>query len=180
MYKQDIMSTGIPALALLEARCEALEAKVKEQDKALAKIADLIGIDERSKPFQIIDRVRTQAACQKTMDEYLEHIAETFGLPSGSTWASVSRRVSEVQAMCKEALAQANRDADEILNLKARVKAMGEVMKDAHRRGFNDAVFIVDRCAEAEDEAVEKAKVRLETLENIANDLRNAVHSDDE
>ncbi len=177
---KDIMSTESPALALAEERCKALEEKLKKQDKALAKIADLIGLDEQSQPFQIIDRVRTQAACQKTMDEYLEHIAETVGLPSGSTWASVSRRVSEVQAMWKEALAQANRDADEILHLKAKAKEWEAASRNARQQGFDEAVAVVDRCIEVDEDGIEKAKDRVSCLKNIAGALRGAVLCDDE
>lgn len=180
MYKQDIMSTGIPALALLEARCEALEEKIKEQDKALAKIADLIGLDEQSQPFQIIDRVRVQATCQKTMGEYLEHIAETVGLPKDSPWSSIARRVSEVQAMCKEALAQANRDADEILHLKAKAKEWEAASKNARQQGFDEAVAIVEKCIEAEEECIEEAVARVADLKNMASVMRNAVLCEDE
>lgn len=178
--KDTVPTVNEAALALAEERCKALEEKLKDQDKALAKIAELIGLDEQSKPFQIIDRVRTQATCQKTMDEYLEHIAETVSLPKDSTWASILRRVSEVQAMCKEALAQASRDADEILHLKAKAKEWEAASRNARQQGFDEAVAIVDKCMEAEEEGIEKAKGRVACLKNIAGALRDAVLCDDE
>jgi hypothetical protein len=59
MEKQDTVSTvNEVAVALANEQQKAWEAKVKEQDKAIAKIADVIGLDERSKPFQIIERIR--------------------------------------------------------------------------------------------------------------------------
>lgn len=221
MIQKDIVSaTDSAALALANEQIKALEAEIKKQDKALAKIADLIGLDERSQPFQVIDRVRTQAACQNTMDGYLEHIAETVGLPKGSPWSSIARRVSEVMDEClnaeskfvsmeadlrkimnaphgakwsdlvdgvgknvewqKEYLAQASRDADEILHLKAKAKEWEDASRNARQQGFDEAVAVVDRCIEVDEEGIEKAKDRVTCLKNIAGALRGAVLCEDD
>lgn len=210
---KDTVSTESPALALAEERCKALEEKIKEQDKALAKIADLIDLDERSRTFQIIDRVRMRATCQKTMDEYLNRIAETVGLPKNSTWASVARRISEVCGAASsvdddpysiderraellailgqpeggdwDLVAKAARNVvalwksanAELENLR---KSSSADLDGARQQGFDEAVAIVDRCIEVDEEGIEKAKARVDCLKNIAGAMRNAVLCDDE
>jgi hypothetical protein len=278
MEKQDTVSTvNEVAVALANEQQKAWEAKVKEQDKAIAKIADVIGLDERSKPFQIIERIRIlmayadvkasegdgrsfigdtikslmfkgdlfvrlmyadsevctikndfihcrggdeeermhnflahvlqlglteglrrgndalneardkanrladqvadadkQVALAKeevqqlkakvffkdsirsSDDGYMEHIAESVGLPKDSTWASVARRVSEVQARAKE---------------------LEEAVKEARRQGFDEAKAIVDKIVEDQKKAVEKAKLDHERAKKDLADAEQTVAS---
>jgi acetolactate synthase small subunit len=218
MEKQDTVSTvNEVAVALANEQQKAWEAKVKEQDKAIAKIADVIGLDERSKPFQIIERIRILMAyadvkasegdgrsfigdtikslmvkgngcvifkyadsnvctvnnngihcrigdeeermhnflahvlrlgitegmrrgksefdrdfeqvakaeeLKRACESYLGHIAESVGLPKDSTWASVARRVGEVQV---------------------RVKELEAAVNDARKQGFDEALDTLEK-----------------------------------
>jgi hypothetical protein len=118
--------------ALNEARDHAnrLADQVADADKRAALFKEEAQEQRR--------RVFDKDSFSKFVNDYMERIEDTVGLPKGSDLASVARRVGEVQARAKE---------------------LEAAVKEARKQGFDEAKAIVDKIVEDQRKAVEKANL---------------------